>query len=469
MGDIKITRKDIVWGYAGQFFQIASGVIILPLVLRLLTPHEIGMNYLMLTISTMVALLDFGFSGQFGLNFTFVNSGARRLLKEGVEHIPNGELNYHLLSVLLKTAQMVYRRLSLICLLIMATAGTGYIYHVTGGFNSVNNAFPIWLLFCLSTYFNIYFTYYNSLLRGSGLITYINKATIFSKIVYLIIAVTLLCLGFGLFSIVIANFVAPFVLRWYCYNIYFTKERTEHLEKEVDKREVKDTYFILWHNAKRQGLNTIGGYFISKSSMFLIGFYLPLESVGSYGLLIQLTSILNAIAQSFFNTCMPKFSNYRVLGQMDAFRRLMSSTLLIYLIVVVLGCFVIIMLGPTILFLVHSRTELPAFPVMTIFCIAMVLEGIHSNFAVLITSKNEVPFVKASLISGICIVGLTVVVLQFTHLELLGVVLVPFIVQAAYNNWKWPKWILDELKMSVPDFFQVGYREINRIIKNIKV
>ena len=55
MGDIKITKKDVMWGYIGQFFQIGSGIITLPLVLRLLTPDEVGMNYLMLTISTMVA------------------------------------------------------------------------------------------------------------------------------------------------------------------------------------------------------------------------------------------------------------------------------------------------------------------------------------------------------------------------------------------------------------------------------
>lgn len=31
---------------------------------------------------------------------------------------------------------------------------------------------------------------------------------------------------------------------------------------------------------------------------------------------------------------------------------------------------------------------------MVIYCVAMVLEGLHSNFAVLITSKNEVPLLK---------------------------------------------------------------------------
>lgn len=52
MGDIKITKKDVMWGYIGQFFQIGSGIITLPLVLRLLTPDEVGMNYLIDIIST---------------------------------------------------------------------------------------------------------------------------------------------------------------------------------------------------------------------------------------------------------------------------------------------------------------------------------------------------------------------------------------------------------------------------------
>ena len=63
MGKIEITKKDILWGYVGQFFMIGSGLFTLPVILRMLTSEEIGMNYLMLTVSTMVSLLDFGFAG----------------------------------------------------------------------------------------------------------------------------------------------------------------------------------------------------------------------------------------------------------------------------------------------------------------------------------------------------------------------------------------------------------------------
>ena len=69
------------------------------------------------------------------------------------------------------------------------------------------------------------------------------------------------------------------------------------------------------------------------------------------------------------------------------------------------------------------------------------------------------------------IIIFTVAVLYFTRLELLGVVLVPLVVQAAYNNWRWPKWILDEFYVSYPKFVYLGTVEIvkggNRIVSSV--
>lgn len=58
---IKVSRQDIIWGYFAQFFSIASGIIILPMVLRMLSAEEVGMNYLMLSVGQLVTLVDFGF------------------------------------------------------------------------------------------------------------------------------------------------------------------------------------------------------------------------------------------------------------------------------------------------------------------------------------------------------------------------------------------------------------------------
>ena len=58
---VNVSRKDVFWGYFAQFFSIGSGIITLPLVLHMLSEEEIGMNYLMLTLGSLVALFDFGF------------------------------------------------------------------------------------------------------------------------------------------------------------------------------------------------------------------------------------------------------------------------------------------------------------------------------------------------------------------------------------------------------------------------
>lgn len=131
-----LSKKDITWGYFAQFFSIASGIITLPLILRMLSVEEIGMNYLMLTIGSLVALFDFGFAPQFGRNITYVFSGAQEIKKEGLE-ITNGDknVNYRLLATMIHTARYVYRRLALIVLTVMLLLGSLYIYKVTNGFN----------------------------------------------------------------------------------------------------------------------------------------------------------------------------------------------------------------------------------------------------------------------------------------------------------------------------------------------
>ena len=80
--EIRVTKKDMLWSYVAQFFNVGAGLLTLPLILHMLTTEEIAMNYLMLTVGSLVALIDFGFAPQFGRNITYVFSGAQKLEKE---------------------------------------------------------------------------------------------------------------------------------------------------------------------------------------------------------------------------------------------------------------------------------------------------------------------------------------------------------------------------------------------------
>ena len=457
MSNINITKKDIIWSYIAKFFQIGSGFITLPLILRMLTPEEVGMNYLMLTISSMVALLDFGFGPQFGRNFTYVNSGAKRLLKEGIEYNNNGVIDYHLLSVLLKTAKYVYQRLSLVSLFIMLTLGTAYIYHITNGFVNVENSLIIWILFSISTYFSIYFSFYNSLLTGSGKVAEANIGTILAKGTYLIVVTILLLIGMGLIGTVIATFASLLTLIFYSHKIYYTPQIKSNIVRNIDKREIKETYDILWYNAKKLGINFLGSFAINKSAMFIVGFYLPLSVVGSYGLMIQFGTLLIGIAQTLFSAYIPLFNNLRVTNDKTKIKQLICFTTLVYLIIMVLGSITIIFIAPSILNFLHSTTKLPTITIMFIYFISLTLEGNHSNFATLIVANNQIPFVKSCLLSGTFILLFTILILQFTNLQILGIVMVQSLVQLSYNNWRWPLWIMQEFNIQIKDIFTSGF------------
>lgn len=465
---VEITKKDVTWSYVAKLFQIGSGLVTLPLILRLLTTEEVGMNYLMLTVSSIVGLMDFGFSPQFGRNFTYVNSGARRLCREGVEEERGGSIDWHLLSVLISTARFVYRRLSVLALIVMLTFGTGYIWYLTEGFTNVNNSLYIWILYSFSTYFNIYFSYYSSLLTGSGMIRESSQAAILSKSAYLVLCTLFLLLGWGLFAVVAANFIAPFVQRYVSYRAYFKPELKARLaEQTVTRDDIREAFSVIWFNAKKLGINFIGAYAVNKMGMFIIGFFLPLATIGSYGLLTQLTTIVSGIANTMFVTYLPKVSNCRVTGDRPMLKRTISFSMVVGQIIMLAGALGIIFVAPYLLELIKSQTMLPSRLICVLYLVIVALELNHSEFASVISTENKIPYVVPSLVSGGAIVLLTFIALKFTTLGLLGVVLVQGIVQAAYNNWRWPLWVFRELDMSISEFYGTGFDSIIKTVSGL--
>lgn len=465
---VEITKKDVTWSYVAKLFQIGSGLVTLPLILRLLTTEEVGMNYLMLTVSSIVGLMDFGFSPQFGRNFTYVNSGARRLCREGVEEERGGSIDWHLLSVLISTARFVYRRLSVLALIVMLTFGTGYIWYLTEGFTNVNNSLYIWILYSFSTYFNIYFSYYSSLLTGSGMIRESSQAAILSKSAYLVLCTLFLLLGWGLFAVVAANFIAPFVQRYVSYRAYFKPELKARLaEQTATRKDIRETFSVIWFNAKKLGINFIGAYAVNKMGMFIIGFFLPLATIGSYGLLTQLTTIVSGIANTMFVTYLPKVSYCRVTGDRPMLKRTISFSMVVGQIIMVAGALGIIFVAPYLLELIKSQTMLPSRLICVLYLVIVALELNHSEFASVISTENKIPYVVPSLVSGGVIVLLTFISLKFTTLGLLGVVLVQGIVQAAYNNWRWPLWVFRELDMSISEFYGTGFDSIIKTVSGL--
>ena len=469
---IKISKTDVLWNYIAQFFSLASGLITLPLILKMLTVEEIALNYIFLTIYTLVLLFDFGFSPQFSRNVSYVYGGAQELKKEGVETLPatKAEINYKLTALLAKVGQYVHLRLALLVLLVMLTAGTLYIYKVTHQFTTVENTLLIWIIFSISTSFNIYYEYYNFLLTGKGAIKETKIAIVSSRIAYIILTFLFLFLGWGLLGVVLANFIAPFINRFLSYYFLFTKDFKQKINSfSITNDEIKEVFGIIWYNAKKLGLVFVGGYVITKISMFLSGLYLSPKEIASYGLMMQLVGVISSIATTFFSTFQPKFASLRIENNKEEFIKLFAFSMNIFYIIFILGAITIIFGGNIVLDFINSNAFLPHKWILCIYILVILLESNHANFSIIIVSRNTIPFVKPALITGTIIMIGSFLILKFTTLSIIGLVAVQGISQALYNNWKWPVVVLNEFKISMTKFIELGFQEsLIRIKRTIK-
>lgn len=470
MSKINITKGDVIWSYVSQFFNIASGFLTLPLILHMLSTKEIAMNYLMLTVTTLVTLMDFGFTPQISRQISYVYSGANKLLKEGIVEGSSDQVNYQLLSCLLGVTKRIFRIISATVLVLLLTFGTWYISSVTEGFTNVDNSLAIWLVYCLSSFFAIYFKYYDSLLVGRGLVKEAKQCILANKVFQISLVYVLLLSGVGLIGVCIANLISPFLGRFMAHRYFYDAETEQNLAGQDDiKEETSEVFQAIWYNAKKVGINFIGTYCTRQFGMFLVGLYLASDIVASYGLMMQLVTIITSVSITFFNTLQPQIISYRIQEDREKTLSRFSFSIIIYYVLCLLGLACVIILGPWILTVIGSNAQLPATSIFLLYGLVCFLEENHSNFAIFISSGNQIPFIPAALTSGFLICLGDYIVLKSTSLGLLGVVLVQGLIQLAYNNWRWPLWVLREYNISYTYFLKMGFRELFRFSKHFFV
>lgn len=458
---MKVRQTDFVWSYLAQVFKFASGIFVLPLILRLLTSEEIGFNYIMLSVTGLVNLLDFGFSKQFGRNFSYVFGGTQILKTKGVLITKaEGSINYTLLKDLIQTAKMVYGLMALLSFVLLSTLGTIYVYKITKGFTLIENSISIWLLFVISVSLNVFFKYYNSMVRGKGQIAELNKIQVLGRVIQLLFNVSLLLLGFGLIGLAIGNFIYPFFTRFLLYRTFHDPVTNSGLsEVEGSKERMKQLFLTIWPTTRKIGLVFIGSYLIGKMSVFISGLYLPLKEVASYGIMVQLFGYIVTLSSVVFNVFQPRISALRVKGNDELILESFTLSMGLFYVSFFVASFLLITFGSNLLVLLGSNISLPEISLLVIYAVILLLEHNHSLFSSLIVTKNEVPFVKAALLSGFCAFIGTFVFLEWTSFnEVLILVIVPGIVQLLYNNWRWPFYVFKEFDITIFDYFIIMRR-----------
>ncbi|HCS87070.1 MAG TPA: hypothetical protein DIW30_01110 [Bacteroidales bacterium] len=441
-----IGKRDVAWGLIATVFMIGAGVILMPFILYKMPAETVGIWNVFLTITSLVALLDFGFQPSFARNISYIFSGARHLQKEGVEVLENEQaVDYGLLKTTIKAMRIFYRRMALVVLIPLGTAGTAYMYLLMNKYTGdKTDVLVAWLLLIGISCYNLYTMYYEALLTGKGYIKRMQQINILGQSSYIVLGVILIYSGLGLTAIVGSQLVSVIVRRSLYKRVFFTKPMREELDA-AEEQDIRPILHAIVPNATKMGLTNLGGFVITRSSILIGSALLPLTEMAMYGLTFQVIAIIGRCASVMYVSYIPKLAQYRVQGDKNTLKRLFLRSELFMVVAFIAGGVSLLFLGDWALDLIKSDTKFLPFSMTLVMIIAQMLEHCHIIASGFILSNNKIPFFIPSLVSAGATLILLTVFLHWTSLGLWGLILAPAIAQLAYQNWKWPSMVVKEL------------------------
>jgi O-antigen/teichoic acid export membrane protein len=260
------------------------------------------------------------------------------------------------------------------------------------------------------------------------------------------VAVALILLRFNLIAIVSAQALSIIIRRLLSYRSIYTaafKQRLRGVKAQARKEILK----IIYPNAVKIGLTSLGGFLVTRASIIVGSLYLSLEAIASYGITIQIIAIISSVASVYFTTYQPKIVQYRTQNDSAVIKQLYLKGCVLLFGAFILGGVALIFLGEWALNVIGSKTPLLSKSFMMVALLIYLLETNHGNAAGILLTKNEVPFFKASLFAGAFTITLLFAFLSYTELGVWGLVLAQGVAQGCYQNWKWPMEVMKEFKI----------------------
>lgn len=461
MANVRTEKRDVAWNYIGTVFSMASNFALLPFLLAYLSDDELGLWYVFVAVANFTLLFEFGFNPTFSRNIVYCMSGARRLLKEGCDFgsVQEG-VDWHLLKCLFKASRFIYAVIAVVALVAVSTLGSVYVGYLTRDLPGVSH-WVAWGIFCLSMFLNLYYFYILTYLRGLGDIASENRAKTFARLAQLLISAALLVAGGGLVGAAVGFFAYGLLLRVFAMRSFrrhhevqvgLASDRSEPTRQEV--RDVLSTVsFIAW----RDGLVQMASYLSSQGSSIVCSLFLSLSQTGMYSLLLQLAMAVCGFACAFVRSFLPMFQSAYAEGDRLLLRQIVERGISMLWILLLFGVGGVLLFVFPLIPVFKPGVELDPL-IFVALCFYLGLYNQHSVFCNFIISTNRIPYLLAYVLSAPIGMALSVACIVLLGWGAWGLVAGQAVAQLAYNNWRWPQFVLKELELDYPVAMTQGFR-----------
>jgi len=433
--------------------RVASALLVLPLILKMLPKEEVGLWSVMIGLNSMIYLLDFGFFQTFSRSITYIYSGAKSLRKEGFTPVEAGSpVSYNLLKGVIKAMTRFYGFVSLILLLILFSGGVWYINRLLVGFEGdAGLAKLAWFTYGILLCYQFFTYYYDAALVGRGMIKRSRQIIVFSQTLHIIISSILLLSGLGLLSMVIGQSIATIVNRMLARRAFYDSETIYRLSYE-DNSEWLTILKTLFNTAYKSGLASLSWIFTNRMLSIIGALYVPLVTMASYGITKQITDITITISTVWFTTYYPKLTGEQLKNSLGEVKRIYVKARLIAAGAFILITAAVVLTGEPILRFIGSSTSLLPLNLMLLLFLASFFESMTQLSTSVLLSRNEVPYYKAQLITAIGAVLALFAALGISGGNIFFLIVIPFAAQLIYQHWRWAFKLYKELGVGLNDY-----------------
>lgn len=435
-------RWALIWSFIALLLQYGSSLLVLPALLRYLTPQEIGVWYAYQLILALAGLLEFGYQVTFVRNISYVAHGATDLAATGVtaaRSSGNGQSDHGLMQSVVMAMNMKYLQIARLMFFFLLTIGSAYIYFLTREIPGQLSLLPSWIVLIVFSPVSFYVSRQTTLLTGLNEIAAAQLIQVISKLAAVLTTYACLWLGLGLTGAAIGFLVSGALIIPLLSSRALRKSNSFRSFVEIppthDPRQILQ---VLRHNANKTGWVSLGGFVVVRATSVVASFFLPLEDFAALSVTLQLFQVLTTVSRVKTNISMPTLSGFVSTGDIAGFKQLFLSCFRLGLGLYLAGTAVIVLIAPTILYFIDSRVKLVDGPVLYWIAGLYLLENVHGTCAWCLTCFNEVAFVRATWFTGVAIIVSAAYVLTSTSYGVTGMIVAQVLCQLAYNSWKWP-------------------------------
>lgn len=412
--------------WTGQLVSVFGNLILLPLISKTLGEISLGLWLTFLLWNSLAMLLDSGFSVTTGRFVAYTVSGQSknsRLIK--LIFLDECPSLYHIL----RSSRVIYRVLSLLLIILMLVAMRLVDIPLLAKSAKISSieffaAVVCYALITLNT------SRLSGFLQGSGHVITVKKIEVLINSLRLLSLMFTLMI-FNSFQTLVFVVVLMQLLRLAVYYYYF-KIRVIIVKHEYSH--TVELFKELLYSSGKVGILGVSGFVISSFTAIYFSSLKGTNEVIEFLLLHKFILTLFGFSMSLLYAKAPDFNRLIAINNFTdlrfMFRRYLVRSILAFMLpsIVLFFCWE---------FLASEVFSITTGSMHSIVFILLIVGGVleihHTYYATLYIGFNKVPFVVPAVISALAIVILMPI--GFSNYSIIGVVLVPFVIQLSFNNW----------------------------------